>query len=47
MMNQDGMMDGIGGTMMWGMGFSWLLLVVVMLLAAAALLKFLFFGNHG
>lgn len=38
----DGMMNGCGGMMMWGMGLLWLLVVVVLLLAAAALVKYLF-----
>jgi hypothetical protein len=30
-------------TMMWGMGFVWLLVIVLLVLAAAALVKYLFF----
>ena len=31
------------GSMMWGMGFGWLILIVLLLLAIAALVKYLFF----
>jgi hypothetical protein len=31
------------GSMMWGMGFVWLIVIVVLVLAAAALVKYLFF----
>ncbi len=42
-----GMMDGMmGGGMMWGMGFFWLLILVVLVLAAAALIKYLFFDGR-
>ncbi|NRP70826.1 hypothetical protein ILFOPFJJ_01708 [Ensifer psoraleae] len=39
------MMDGMGGTMMFGMGLVWLLAVIVLALGAAALVKYLFFGG--
>lgn len=35
------MMDGMGGGMMWGMGFTWIVVVAVLVLAAAALAKYL------
>jgi hypothetical protein len=35
------MQDGMGGGMMFGMGFLWLLVVIVLLLVAAAAIKFL------
>jgi hypothetical protein len=39
----DSMMNGnMGGMMMWGMGFLWLLVIIVLVLAAAALIKYLF-----
>jgi hypothetical protein len=38
------MMEGMSGTMMFGMGLVWLLVVVVLVLAAAALVKYLFFS---
>lgn len=37
------MMDGIGGGMMWGMSFIWVVVIVV--LAVAALSKYLFSGR--
>jgi hypothetical protein len=37
------MMDGMSGSMMWGMGLISLLVVIVLVLAAAALIKYLFF----
>lgn len=43
----NGMMDGMGGMMGWGMGLVWLLLVIVLVLGAAALVKYLFFGPRG
>jgi hypothetical protein len=39
------MMEGMSGTMMFGMGLIWLLVVVVLVLAAAALVKYLFFSG--
>jgi hypothetical protein len=39
------MMEGMSGTMMFGMGLVWLLGVVVLVLAAAALVKYLFFSG--
>jgi hypothetical protein len=39
------MMEGMSGTMMFGMGLVWLLVVVVLILAAAALVKYLFFSG--
>lgn len=46
MMNQGGMMDGMGGAMMWGMGLVWLLVIVALLLMIAALVKYLFSGTR-
>ena len=47
MMNgPSGMMDGMGGMMMWGLGLVWLLAVLVLVLGAAALVKYLFFGSR-
>jgi hypothetical protein len=40
-MMMHGMMDG--GTMMWGMGFVYLLVVIVLVLLATSLVKYLFF----
>ena len=40
----DGMMDC--GSMMWGMGFVWLLVILLLALGIAALVKYLFFGNR-
>ncbi|WP_281352963.1 hypothetical protein [Allomesorhizobium camelthorni] len=40
------MMEGMSGTMMFGMGLVWLLVVVVLVLAAAALVKYLFFSGR-
>lgn len=42
----QGMMDGPGGGMMWGMGLWGVLAVVVLVLAAAALVKYLFFNRE-
>jgi len=39
------MMEGLSGTMMFGMGLVWLLTVLVLVLGAAALIKYLFFGG--
>jgi flagellar basal body-associated protein FliL len=39
------MMEGMSGTMMFGMGLVWLLVIVVLVLAAAALVKYLFFSG--
>jgi len=39
------MMEGMSGTMMFGMGLVWLLVIVVLILAAAALVKYLFFSG--
>ncbi len=41
----EGMMDGMGGGMMWGMGVFWLLILILLLLAIGALIKYLFFGG--
>jgi len=41
-----GMMDGMGGMMMWGMGFLWLLVIVLLVLGIAALVKYLFAGKR-
>jgi len=38
----NGMMDCMGGLMMWGMGLVWLLVVLVLVLGVAALTKYLF-----
>lgn len=44
----QGMMDGIGGGMMWAMGLFCLLIFVVLVLATSALIKYLFFdGRRG
>jgi hypothetical protein len=40
------MMEGMNGTMMFGMGLVWLLAVLVLVLAAAALVKYLFFSGR-
>lgn len=40
----DGMMDC--GSMMWGMGFVWLLVILLLVLGIAALVKYLFFSNR-
>ena len=37
-----GMMEGMGGMMMWGMGLVWLLVIVLLVLGIAALVKYLF-----
>jgi len=39
------MMNGMGGGMMWGMGFIWIVVIVVVVLASAALAKYLFSGR--
>jgi hypothetical protein len=39
------MMEGMSGTMMFGMGLVWLLTVIVLVLGAAALIKYLFFSG--
>jgi len=36
------MQDGMGGGMMWGMGFFGLLVIIVLVLAAIALAKYVF-----
>lgn len=36
------MQDMMGGGMMWGMGFLWLLLIIVLVLAVIALAKYIF-----
>lgn len=41
-----GMMDGMGGMMMWGMGLVWLLVIVLLVLSIAALFKYLFGGKR-
>lgn len=41
-----GMMDGMGGMMMWGMGLVWLLVIVLLALSIAALVKYLFGGKR-
>ncbi|MBO6669774.1 hypothetical protein [Parvibaculum sp.] len=41
-----GMMDGMGGMMMWGMGLVWLLVIVLLVLSIAALVKYLFGGKR-
>ncbi|MEN2980485.1 hypothetical protein P7L78_06920 [Tistrella bauzanensis] len=41
-----GMMDGMGGMMMWGMGLVWLLVIVLLVLGIAALVKYLFVGKR-
>ena len=41
----NGIMDGTGA-MMWGMGWSGLLIVVLVVLGAAALAKYLFFNGR-
>ena len=41
------MQDMMGGGMMWGMGFAWLLVVIVLILSVAALIKYLFSGRRG
>ncbi|EHK53544.1 hypothetical protein [Allomesorhizobium alhagi] len=40
------MMDGMNGTMMFGMGLVWLLAVLVLVLGVAALVKYLFFSGR-
>jgi hypothetical protein len=39
------MMEGMNGTMMFGMGLAWLLVVAVLVLGAATLVKYLFFSG--
>ena len=47
MMNKPGgMMEGMGGMMMWGMGIFWLLTIVLLALAIAALAKYLLTSNQ-
>jgi len=41
-----GMMDAMGGMMMWGMGLLWLLVIVVLVLGIGALFKYLFGGKR-
>ncbi|WP_156816378.1 hypothetical protein [Oceanibaculum indicum] len=41
-----GMMEGMGGMMMWGMGLIWLLVIVLLILGIAALVKNLFGGSR-
>lgn len=41
-----GMMDGMGGMMMWGMGLVWVLVIVLLVLGIAALVKYLFAGKR-
>ncbi|WP_290482190.1 hypothetical protein [Hyphomonas sp. UBA3201] len=41
-----GMMDGMGGMMMWGMGLVWLLAIILLVLGIAALVKYLFKSKH-
>jgi hypothetical protein len=40
------MMEGMNGTMMFGMGLVWLLAVLVLVLGVAALIKYLFFSGR-
>jgi len=40
------MMEGMNGTMMFGMGLAWLLAVLVLVLGVAALVKYLFFSRR-
>jgi hypothetical protein len=40
------MMEGMNGTMMFGMGLVWLLAVLVLVLGVAALVKYLFFSGR-
>lgn len=40
------MMDGMNGTMMFGMGLVWLLAVLVLVLGVAALVKYLFLSGR-
>jgi len=39
------MMNGMGGGMMWGMGFIWLIIIIILVLSAAALIKYLRAGD--
>lgn len=41
-----GMMDGMGGMMMWGMGIILLLVVVLLVLGIASLVKYLIGGKR-
>lgn len=41
----NGIMNG-SGSMMWGMGWGWLLVVVLVVLGIAALARYLFFNNR-
>ncbi|MFG1261026.1 hypothetical protein V5F79_27470 [Xanthobacter flavus] len=41
----NGIMNG-SGSMMWDMGWGWLLVVVLVVLGIAALAKYLFFNNR-
>ncbi len=36
------MQDMMGGGMMWGMGFFWLVIIIVLVLAVIALAKYIF-----
>ncbi len=38
----DGMMNMMGGGMMWAMGLVWLLVILLLVLGIAALVKYLF-----
>lgn len=38
-------MNGMGGGMMWGMGFIWLIIIIILVLSAAALIKYLRAGD--
>jgi hypothetical protein len=38
----DGMMNMMGGGMMWAMGLVWLLVIVFLVLGIAAFVKYLF-----
>jgi hypothetical protein len=40
------MMEGMNGTMVFGMGLVWLLAVLVLVLGVAALIKYLFFSGR-
>jgi hypothetical protein len=40
------MMEGMNGTMMFGMGLVWLLAVLVLVLGVAALVKYLFLSGR-
>lgn len=43
----QGMMDSMGGMMMWGMGLFWLLVVVALVLGIAALIKYVLSSRTG